>query len=210
MEHTRQSNQPDAPQGEHKSPVEIEVKFRVADVNTLQQRLTALGFQQQTPRTFEHNLLFDTPDHSLRGTRSILRIRRYGDRWVLTHKCLPPDFDPAERLKHRLETETVIEDGMALATVFERLGYVATFEYEKYRTEWTDGTGHCVIDETPIGLFAELEGSESWIDRQCSALRLAPHDLLTLSYGRLFEAWKEETGSAAAQLTFAECGTSAG
>ncbi len=31
-------------------------------------------------------------------------------------------------------------------------------------------------------------------------------DLLTLSYGRLFEVWREETGSDAAQLTFAECG----
>ena len=124
---------------------------------------------------------------------------------MLTHKSLPHDHDPKERHKHRQEVETVVEDGEALATVFERLGYRETFVYEKWRTEFTDGTGHCVIDETPIGLFAELEGPESWIDRQSRALGLASDDLLTLSYGRLFEAWREETGSRAAQLTFAEC-----
>jgi adenylate cyclase class 2 len=185
--------------------VEIEVKFRVDDVAGLRRKLLSLGFKEQTPRTFEHNVLFDTPEHSLRGSRSILRIRRYGERWVLTHKQLPADFDPAERLKHREETETHVEDGEALATVFERLGFVRTFVYEKWRTEFAKEGGHCVIDETPIGTFAELEGPEAWIDRQSRALGLAADDLLTLSYGRLFEAWRQETGSAAEQLTFAEC-----
>ena len=185
--------------------VEIEVKFRVQDVAALTAQLNSLGFREQTPRTFEHNVLFDTPDHSLRASRSILRIRRYGERWVLTHKCLPQDHDPAERHKHRQETETAVADGEALAIVFDRLGFQRTFVYEKWRTELADGVGHCVIDETPIGLFAELEGPEAWIDRHSRALGLAPGDLLTLSYGRLFEAWREQTGSLAGQLTFAEC-----
>lgn len=185
--------------------VEIEVKFRVADLAGLDARLREIGFHLETPRTFERNVLFDTPEHTLRATRSILRIRRYGERWVLTHKMLPPNHDPGERHKHRLETETAVEDGEALATVFERLGYAPTFVYEKWRTEYADETGHCVVDETPIGLFAELEGPEGWIDRTSRALGLAPGDLLTLSYGRLFEAWLEETGSQATQLTFAEC-----
>ncbi len=187
------------------SAVEIEIKFRVANPEALTAQLRRIGFHEQTPRTFEHNVLFDTPTHTLRHTRSVLRIRRYGDRWVLTHKSLLANHDPAERHKHRQETETEIEDGEVLAAIFERLGYLRTFVYEKWRTEYADGTGHCVLDETPIGLFAELEGPEGWIDRQTRALGLAPDDLLTLSYGRLFEAWREQTGSAAQQLTFAEC-----
>jgi adenylate cyclase class 2 len=188
--------------------VEIEVKFRVADRAALIARLLALGFVEQTSRTFEHNVLFDTADHSLRGSRSILRIRKYGELWVLTHKCLPPGYDPAERHKHRRETETSVDDGEALAAIFESLGYLRSFTYEKWRTEYSDGNGHCVIDETPIGLFAELEGPDHWIDRQTQALGLAPHELSTLSYGRLFEQWLTETGSAARNLTFAECGSS--
>ncbi len=189
--------------------VEIEVKFRVADPPALDRKLRELGFRMETARTFEHNVLFDTADHRLRASHSILRIRRYGERWVLTHKCLPPNHNPAERHKHRLEAETAVQDGTALATMLERLGYQPTFVYEKWRTEYTDGTGHCVVDETPIGLFAELEGPEGWIDRQGRALGLGPGDLLTLSYGRLFEAWRAETGSEARQLTFAECAVTA-
>lgn len=187
--------------------VEIEVKFRVSDRDALISKLTALGFEEHTPRTFEHNVLFDTPEHTLRNTRSILRIRRYGEKWVLTHKCLPQGHDPEERHKHRQETETRVEDGEALGIIFERLGFTPTFVYEKWRTEYTDGTGHCVIDETPIGLFAELEGPEQWIDRQSRRLELADEDLITLSYGRLFELWRAQTGSPAEHLTFAECGS---
>ena len=187
------------------SSVEIEVKFRVRDPAALAGQLGSLGFREKTARTFERNVLFDTPDHRLRAARSILRIRRYGERWLLTHKCLPHNFDPRERHKHREETETEVTDGDALATVFERLGYAPAFIYEKWRTEFDDGTGHCMLDETPIGVFAELEGPEPWIDRQSRALGLASSDLLTLSYGRLFDTWREQTGSSARQLTFAEC-----
>jgi adenylate cyclase class 2 len=185
--------------------VEIEVKFRVADPSALAQTLQSLGFAEQTPRTFEHNVLFDTPAHTLRASRSILRIRKYGARWVLTHKCLPPGHDPSERHKHRQETETGVEDGEALAVVLTHLGYIRSFTYEKWRTEFGDGIGHCVIDETPIGLFAELEGPDHWIDRRTRELGLAPSDLSTLSYGRLFEQWRVQTGSSVENLTFAEC-----
>ena len=184
------------------SSVEIEVKFRVADATALAELLRSRGFREQTPRTFERNVLFDTPDHALRASRSILRVRRYGDRWILTHKCLPGNHDPAERHKHRDETETVVEDGEALSAVFEKLGFAQTFAYEKWRTEYADGTGHCVIDETPIGVFVELEGPEEWIDRQSQVLGLARGDLMTLSYGRLFENWREASGSRAEQMTF--------
>jgi len=182
--------------------VETEVKFRVADGQTLERELSALGFRQITPRTFEKNVLFDTPERTLRSQQSILRIRQYGERWVVTHKCLPNDNDPAERHKRRIETETEVEDGEAMSIVFSQLGYKPAFTYEKWRTEYADATGHCVIDETPIGLFAELEGPAEWIDSISHRLGLDPSELLTLSYGRLFEEWRASTGSTANDLTF--------
>jgi adenylate cyclase class 2 len=156
-----------------------------------------------TPRTFERNILFDTPDRKLRAQPSILRIRKYGDRWVLTHKCLPPDHNPGARHKHRVETETEVADGEALGTIFTQLGYFPAFVYEKWRAEYADATGHCVLDETPIGAFAELEGPEEWIDNISARLGLHGSSLMTLSYGRLFETWREETGSSAQDMTFA-------
>ena len=43
--------------------IEIEVKFRVRDPNALEATLPQLGFHCETPRTFERNILFDTPAH---------------------------------------------------------------------------------------------------------------------------------------------------
>jgi adenylate cyclase, class 2 len=182
--------------------VEIEVKFRVADGPELERKLSTIGFRQVTPRTFEKNVLFDTPDRALRSQQSILRIRQYGERWVITHKSLPRDLDPTARHKHRVETETEVQDGETMSTIFTQLGYAPAFTYEKWRTEYADATGHCVIDETPIGLFAELEGPEEWIDTTSQQLGLDPQELITLSYGRLFDEWREKTGSAATDLTF--------
>jgi adenylate cyclase class 2 len=184
------------------SNVEIEVKFRVEDGEALKEKLSQLGFRCVTPRTFERNLLYDTPDRRLRNEQAILRIRKYGDRWVLTHKCLPPGNDPQGRHKHRIETETEVADGEALGTVFTLLGYQPAFTYEKWRTEYADATGHCVLDETPIGFFAELEGPEEWIDTMVSRLGLDPSAVMTLSYGRLFDQWRESTGSRVSDLTF--------
>ena len=185
------------------SAVEIEVKFRVENGAALVKELNRLGFHCITPRTFERNVLFDTPDRRLRSEQAILRIRKYGDRWVLTHKCLPPDNDPQGRHKRRVETETEVADGEALGAVFTQLGFQPAFIYEKWRTEYADATGHCVLDETPIGFFAELEGPEEWIDTMVSRLGLDPSAVMTLSYGRLFDQWRENTGSNVSDLTFA-------
>jgi adenylate cyclase, class 2 len=182
--------------------IETEIKFRVQNAEELESRLVAQGFHQTTPRTFESNILFDTPDRKLRQAQQILRIRQYGESWVLTYKRLPDGPDATEHHKHREETETRLEDGEAMAHVFEQLGFQACFRYEKWRTEWADGTGHCVLDETPIGLFAELEGPPEWIDHIAEKIGVSKREFMTDSYGRLFENWRKETGSNAEHLTF--------
>ena len=184
-------------------PVETEIKFRVNDLADLSQRLLGAGFRLQTPRSFESNVLYDTPDRRMRARTEILRIRSYAGRWVLTHKRLPDSGPGEDTHKHRIETETEISDGDALAQVFLSIGLVAAFRYEKWRTEWEDGEGHCVVDETPIGNFAELEGSPAWIDRTARRLGVEPSQYITLSYGRLFDQWRQQHGSQARDLTFA-------
>jgi adenylate cyclase, class 2 len=210
---------------------EIELKFPIADLAHLQSLLPGLGFLLDTPRTFEHNTLYDTPARALRESRQLLRIRRYGELWTLTHKSVPPqspDSDPnaSARYKVRIETETQLSDGPALGVIFEQLGYSPVFRYEKFRTEWSQVTStiegplfsgllasglptpnshcHLVIDETPIGDYAELEGPPAWIDETLAKLGVDPNACLTESYGKLFLAWKERTSSSAENLTFEE------
>ena len=141
----------------------------------------------------------------MRARTEILRIRQYGGKCTMTHKRLPDSGVGEDRHKHRVETETEVSDGEAIAEIFRSLGLAAAFRYEKWRSEWTDGEGHCVVDETPIGNFAELEGAAEWIDRAAARLGVEPGAYLTLSYGRLFDMWREEHNSDAQDLTFAAC-----
>ena len=186
--------------------IETEIKFEVADLAGLEARLVAAGFTQATPRSFESNVLYDTPNREMRARTEILRIRSYAGRWTVTHKRLPDNLPGVDRHKHRVETETEVADGGAVEQIFFSLGLVAAFRYEKWRTEWQDSEGHCVIDETPIGNYAELEGSSEWIDRTAVRLGIAAEQYITASYGRLFDQWREQQGSTASDLTFAAIG----
>ncbi|MES2393381.1 MAG: class IV adenylate cyclase [Acidobacteriota bacterium] len=184
---------------------EIELKFSVDDASTLRVAIGEAGFRLKTERSFESNTLYDTPDRTLRARRQILRLRNYAGRCVLTHKRQPAGASD-ERYKTRLESESEVEDCAALAEIFFQLGYVPVFRYEKFRTEWESGGGHLVVDETPIGVWAELEGAPEWIDAMLIRLGVAPERCSTESYGKMFLRWKDETGSPAENLTFDEVG----
>jgi adenylate cyclase class 2 len=183
--------------------IETEIKVSIQDPSAFEARLREAGFRLETPREFESNVLYDTPDRKMRARTEILRIRSYAGRWTVTHKRLPDTGVGEDRHKHRVETETEVADGEELAEIFQALGLVPSFRYEKWRTEWTDGEGHCVVDETPIGDYAELEGSAEWIDRAAARLGVANSEYMTLSYGRLFDLWREQHHSTAQDLTFA-------
>jgi len=194
---------------------EIELKFPVTDPIALQASLPHLGFHLVTPRTFEHNTLYDALSRDLRAKRQILRLREYGGIYTLTHKRIG-DSGESSRYKIRIETETTVSDPHAMAEIFHQLGYTPAFIYEKYRSEWShvidpnsDSLAHLVIDETPIGNYAELEGPTDWIDRTLAELNVDPATCLTDSYGKLFLEWKQLTGSPAEHLTFADIATPA-
>ena len=183
---------------------EIELKFGVTDERKLREQVGALGFALVTERTFEENTLYDSPDRRLRAMRQILRLRRYGSRCTVTHKRQAGGDD--KRYKSRIETESQVEDCDALEEIFVQLGYGPVFKYEKFRTEWETAEGHLVLDETPIGLWAELEGPPAWIDAMLERLGVAAERCTTDSYGKLFTTWKERVHSPAENLTFEECG----
>jgi adenylate cyclase, class 2 len=177
---------------------EIEIKFHVDDVRALNQRLRTSGFRLVTRRTHELNTLYDLPGQPLRKRGELLRLRKYGAEWVLTHKAK----GKAGRHKTRVETETKIADGARLEAILRALGFTPTFRYEKFRAEWTDGKGHVVVDETPIGNFGEIEGPARWIDRTAQVLQIRRSDYITATYTDLFFQWKQQTGSPANEMTF--------
>jgi adenylate cyclase class 2 len=177
---------------------EIEIKFRVDDLRALDRRLRAAGLRQITPPTHEMNSLYDLPGQPLRRRGELLRLRRYGKEWLLTHKAK----GAAGRHKMREETETNLSDGRKMDAILRALGFEPSFRYEKFRAEWDDGKGHVVVDETPIGNFGEIEGPPRWIDSTARRLGLRRDDYITQNYAGLFQQWKQTTGSPAEEMTF--------
>lgn len=180
------------------SPTEVEIKFRIADLRAIHRKLRAAGFHLKTKRTHEMNVLYDSADGSVRQRGEVLRIRKYGNVWKVTHKSK----GSAGKHKTRQELETEIADGQQLERIFTELGYKEAFRYEKFRSEWTDGKGDVVLDETPIGNFGEIEGSPTWIDRTAKKLEVDESDYINSSYAQLFWEWKSTTKSDAETMTF--------
>jgi adenylate cyclase class 2 len=176
---------------------EVEIKFRIDDLKLVQQRLREAGFREQTPRTHEINALYDR-EGELRSRGQLLRLRDYGGKWTLTYKAKTVNA----RHKTREELETKIGDGEQMEQIIRALGYQPSFRYEKFRSEWTDGNGHVVLDETPIGDFGEIEGKPDWIDQIAGKLEITDDKFITQSYTELFFAWQRKTGSDAREMTF--------
>ena len=177
---------------------ETEIKFRVGDLRVLTRTLRAAGFRLVTPRTHEMNTLYDLPGGVLRARRQLLRLRRYGPAWTLTHKS------GGKRARHssRVEVETPVADGKNMDAILRGLGYAPSFRYEKFRAEWTDDKGKVVVDETPIGNFCEIEGPPRWIDATAKRLGVTPAEYITKNYATLFTDWKQATKSSAEEMTF--------
>jgi adenylate cyclase, class 2 len=177
---------------------EIEIKFRVDKFGSLARKLRAAGFRKETPRTLEVNTLYDLPGGKLRKRKELLRLRKYGRTWKLTHKC----GGRVGRHSSRQELETEVSDGKVMDAMLRALGYRPSFIYEKFRAEWTDGKGQVVVDETPIGNFCEIEGPSRWIDATARKLGVPREQYIVKNYATLFTDWKRMTRNKAQQMTF--------
>ncbi len=179
---------------------EVEIKLRVPSVEEAKRRLRSAGFRVSKRRIFESNTVFDTPSLELRAASRLLRLRQSGNAHILTFKGAP---SPG-RHKTREEIETSLGDGEAFREILNRLGYRAVFQYEKYRTEFRrpDEAGMATLDETPIGVFLELEGTPKWIDRAARSMGFSERDYLTESYGGLFLQWCAKKGIKSDRMVF--------
>jgi adenylate cyclase, class 2 len=169
---------------------EIEIKLSVLNPTGLKRRLAALRFRVSTPRYFEQNSMFDFPNERLRKAGCLLRLRFTGKRYLLTYKGSAAH---SRQYKIRPEVETYVEDGPAMRGILESLGMRETFRYEKFRTVYVQGKRErenvhheLVFDETPIGHYIEIEGTQRWIDTIARQLGYKPGDYIVASYAALF------------------------
>jgi adenylate cyclase class 2 len=181
-------------------PREIEIKLPVPSAAKGRHMLRAAGFQIFRRRVFEANTLFDTSDQSLRRAGSLLRVREAGPQGILTYK------GPAMPGKHkdREELEVEISDARQFSELLSRVGFQPVLRYEKYRTEFRHPSqaGLAMLDETPIGVYLELEGPPAWIDRNARALGFRESDYITLSYFELYRRFCRQHDLRPGHMTF--------
>jgi adenylate cyclase class 2 len=192
---------------------EIEIKLRISDQKAFRRTLKRLGafpVGGGSGRVHESNVIFDTPEGSLRKHGQLLRIRTEterkpkqpasGQRALLTFKrplvrgtSASGSSQETHRHKVREELEVEVADASILAKIFEGLGMRGWFRYEKYRTTYRlPATSRWAkellieLDETPIGTFVELEGPPPAIDRAASELGHTRREYVLKNYLALY------------------------
>ena len=167
--------------------LEREIKLRFESAEEARAKILALGATPLHGRRLQEDALLDTEDEMLRRQRATLRVRCEGGKSLLTYKgpVLPG------LIKIREEHETVVADGAVLLTVLEALGLHVWFRYEKYREEFCHEDVIVAIDETPVGVFVEIEGAETGITAMAQSLGKTPADYILDSYRGLFLAHRE-------------------
>lgn len=182
------------------SMLEREIKLRFATPDDARAAVMAIGARTASPRRLQDDALYDTEDEALRRRRCVLRVRREGACSVLTFKG-PVQPGP---MKLREELETGVADGAVLQLVLDRLGLRAWFRYQKYRQEFEADGVVIAVDETPIGTFVEIEGSEAGITAAASALGRTTADYILDSYYALFQKSREALGVRGPHMVFDE------
>ena len=207
---------------------EREIKLRIEDLRALRRALVKLGAVVVTPRVHELNVVFDTPEFDLAKHEHLLRIRTEtpgasrgrrsgaGTRARVTFKrpvAATGGTGKGERPRHKVreEIELEVSDGKSLARIFEGLGMNAWFRYEKLRTTfrlpgsrgWAKGL-LIDLDETPIGVFLELEGPAAAIDRAARALGFQIRDYILANYMVLYREYCRSRGEEPRNMLFAK------
>lgn len=157
----------------------------------------------------------ETPQNGKGGRRG--KAEKSAARVVLTFKSPPEELARGEagptvrerRYKVRQETEVVLTDAAGLQKIFEGLGLRGWFRYEKYRTtyrlpgrvKWAEGL-LLELDETPVGMFLELEGPGEAIDRAAKELGYGAKDYILKNYLVLYVEDCRKRGVEAGDMVF--------
>jgi adenylate cyclase class 2 len=92
---------------------------------------------------------------------------------------------------------------VTIEAILAALGYEQAFRAEKYREEFAMPGGiTAALDETPIGVFVELEGDEDAIVAVAAALGRRPADFILASYPALYQRWCHARGVPAEAMVF--------
>jgi adenylate cyclase, class 2 len=180
--------------------LEREVKLAFRDAEEARTAILAAGAEPLRARRLQEDCLLDTKDDQLFKRRCVLRVRMESGKTLLTFKGPVQESS----MKLREELETIVGDGLLLLRVLEQIGFRVWFRYQKYREEFAHEDVIVALDETPVGVFVEIEGSETGIHDMASALARKPEDYVLDSYRGLFVKHCQRHGLPVSDMLFEE------
>ena len=211
--------------------IEVKLRVRdVGEFRKKLSRVGARTVVAGSGRVHEFNTLYDTEAQDLRWKDKLLRVRvetpaersrsKSKKRYVLTFKGPVRSKQASAAVgnrtngyggnhKVREEIELEVGDPKALGAIFAGLGMRESFRYEKYRTtfrmpeaaRWAKGL-LIELDETPIGIFVELEGPAKAIDRAAKLLGFSKSEYVLTSYLGLHAEQCKRRGEKVGDMVF--------
>ena len=181
---------------------ETEIKLYAPDLDAVEARLQTLGAELKMARAHEYNLRFDHPALQLAERRVVLRLRQ-DQHTTLTYKDSAKLYDD---IVSRFEAEVCVGHFANTKLILEKLGFVISASYEKYRSKYSLADAEIVLDELPFGNFVEIEAVREDIAPLIERLELSLAPRLPFSYLQLFahaQAWAQDSlGIAIENLSF--------
>ena len=179
--------------------IETEVKIKISNPEDFCRNLQRCDFRILADRHFEDNYLLDFLDGRLHAGQCMVRIREANSQAFLTYKGASR---PEGIFKVREELETGLENSETALHILERLGMIVWFRYQKYRREFEMDEVVVAVDETPIGNYAEFEGSEPSILALTGKMGIDPSQFLRASYYSLYLEYCEGRGERPSFMLF--------
>jgi len=180
------------------SPLEIEVKFHLPEIEPIRKRLLN-GGARHGGRLFETNIRFENASKSLKMQGILLRLRK-DDRIRLTLKSNLSRPDTQFKVHRELELE--VGDFGVCHSILEGMGFYPEQSYEKWRETFLLNDTKLLIDTMPYGVFIEIEGERSHIRDMANRLDLNWEERILLNYLEIFEIVRRKEGLSFTDITF--------
>lgn len=179
---------------------EIEVKFRVQDLDSVKSKLSSLGLNSDGEK-LQKSIAFDNKILGVRDKNQLVRLREE-DKVILTFK---DKKESHKDLAVREEIEVTFDDFDKMKLILERLGFEEFFIYEKYRETFKGDGFEIVIDRVPfIRYYMEIEANEEKIYELIKKLELDMKDSTTSNYRVIFEDFCKKNNLDIKNMTFEE------
>lgn len=134
-------------------PIEVEVKYKVANLEDIEYQLIEWGAKLEEI-VIQRDLYFNHPSRDFAKTDEAFRIREEGESTFLTYK----GSKISKKSKTRKEIEFKISQAKEAAEMLELLGFKKVLVVSKQRRIYKlDDVNWCLDEVDSLGSFLELE-----------------------------------------------------